>query len=226
MYAAITRIVRNTNRRIDVRIVCVFPITRPIETVIRQALSDERNIDQVSARILLVIVEIAVIHEFDFDIVVEEGWQFDAVPDAAVLDSSIPPTNEVDLLAFLHSHICIDARYTVEKVLIPFRGSFGSRLISPVDVGLGESVAKYGGSVDGFGEFIGFLVRLGIGEVGEEDERTLGSNESVTDLVVAGIVACCGAGVTVFGGYLVITITFSQASQRKIVFGQWSRECC
>ena len=234
MYTATTRIVRSTNRRIDVRIICVFPVTRPIETVTRQALFDPfspitstcKRFDRVKVRILLFIVEVTVIHECDFDVAVEEGRPFDAFPDAAVQDSAIPLTDKVDLLALLDSHICVDARCTVKEVLIPFRGSFGVRLVPPVDVGLGKSVAKDGGSVDGLGEFIGLLVCLWIGEAGEEDEGTLGSNESCTDLVVVGIVACCGAGGPILGGYSFIIIAFSQASRGNTVFGQWRSECC
>lgn len=225
-------VVWNTNRCIRVGIIVILAATRPVETDAGSSLLDRvdvvlttENKTRWSGRVVILLIsKIAVIHEFDVDPAIVQGWQLDPLPNAAVINRSIKSTDKIDVLARFDRLVGKNSGYAVEEILIPFIGSLRIWLEAFVDVGPGKRVAEDGAARYRLREVKGGLVGLGIGKAGKEDEWTCWRDESSSDFIVGRIVADVRAAGALLRGWG-SAITLNQALNLNRIFRNRRGEC-
>jgi len=229
MHAAIPRVVGDANERISVGVVGVLAVAGPVEAVSGRTLLERvgcvTNAKYAWKRVVLHVLEIAVVDELDGDAASDEGREFDALPDTAVEDGAVVLAHEIDGVARLDRFVGVDARDAVEEILVPLLGSFWVWLEASVDIGFWECVAEDLSAIHRLQELVGGLVRLRVREAGEEDKCASWGNECGSDLVIAGVVARARAAITIFGGWGAAVALFETTGQQRI-FRQGGGEGC
>lgn len=229
MQATVPWVIADADGRINVGVVGILAVAGPVKAISRRTLLEPvgcvTNAKYVRKRVVLYVLEIAVVDELDGDAASDEGRELDALPDTAVEDGGVVLAHEIDGVAGLDRFVGVDAGDAVQKILVPLLGSFGVGLVASVDVGFWECIAEDLSAIHRLRELVGSLVRLRVGEAGEKDECACWGDERGSYLVIAGVVARIRAAITILGGWSPAVALFETTGQQRI-FRQGGGEGC